>query len=251
MGALCLGVAASSGASGLPTLEVAPDVSISSERFHADAVTDLRAQIQSWLEASFQRGGQRVQLELLGSWSMSDLSWPDVVVRVQRSKRDRAGTMIDLTVCPAQQVGCAASEAGSLRYRVQTLSPVWVLTGPYIKGDTPSCEGLRQTWRVQKQDGAQTSWQGACDSLAVMRIRHPLQPGDVLKATDVMPAGGVIDKQDTLVIARLGGVEIQAKGMALADARVGQQVPVRLNGQAHVVHGVVSAPGVVRVMEGL
>lgn len=251
IGALSACVAAFAGGLSKPPADAVLDVPHSSKRFHADSLQALRAQIQLWLEASYKQEGLQVQSEFVGAWRVADLPLPEVEVSVQRGKRDHSGTTIDLIACAVQQPECSTGTAPALRYRVQAMSPVWSLTGPYLKGDVLSCEGMRQTWRVQKADEPQAAWQGSCDSLAEMRARRPLQPGDVLKVSDVMPSGGVLDKQDTLVIARLGGIEIQAKGMALADARVGQQVPVRLSGQANVVHGVVSAPGVVRVLEGL
>jgi len=69
--------------------------------------------------------------------------------------------------------------------------------------------------------------------------------------SDVAPEAAVQAQQVATVTSRLGNIEIQAKGIALADAQIGQRVPIRLNGQTQVIMAVVTAPGQVRVWEGM
>lgn len=250
MTALCFGSFSPAYAAGdMPSRGV--DVPGSVAEFRANDLTALRDQLQSWLVQTFRNEGVVVRGEVLGEWGLNVSVLPDVAVRVHRKLLASGNWQLDLTLCPAVDQLCQAASRALIRYRVRELTKVWVVAGELKKGDALVCGALRREWRDTRSRGTNANWQEACEALAGWRARHPLQAGDVLKSTDLMPQDGVIEKDVAQVITRLGNIEIQAKGMVLADARVGQQVPVRLTGQTNVVQCVVVAPGVVRVMEGL
>lgn len=219
--------------------------------FRANDLPTLRDQLQSWLLQTFRDEGVEVRGDIVGEWGLSASVLPDVAVRVHRKPAAPGSWQLDLSLCSVADGRCRSESRAMIRYRVRALTKVWVVTGGWRKGDALACDGLRHDWRDAQSVGPDGNWADTCEALSGWRARHPLQPGDVLKRADLMPQEGVMEKDMAQVVTRLGAIEIQAKGMVLADARVGQQVPVRLTGQTNVVQCVVISPGVVRVMEGL
>lgn len=221
------------------------------EIFRANDLAMLRAQLQSRLLQAFRDEGTEVRAELIGEWGLTTAMLPDVAVRMHRRSATKGRWQIDMAVCSAVEGHCRAGSPAMIRYQARALTSVWVVTGGWKKGDALACDGLRRDWRDVQSIGTSGDWGDSCEALSAWRARRPLQPGDVLKKTDLMPREGVMERETARVIAHFGGIDIQTKGMVLSDARVGQQVPVRLNGQATVVQCVVISPGVVRVMEGM
>lgn len=236
----------------------AAEPEVLSTRVHADSVVALHEQIKAWLAASFgsqdAAGTARTLVDSQGTWGLDQALLPDVVARVLSRQYERGAWEFSLELSPVSDAA-APSRPAVARYRVSLLAPVWVVTGAVRKGDALSCQVLQQDWRPDGGNRAahaiHANWQGACEALMGSQARRPLQPGDVLKTADIASAAAILGQREAVVVTRQGAIEIQAKGMALADAQVGQRVPVRLNGQDHVVHGVVSAPGVIKVTEGL
>lgn len=221
------------------------------EAFRANDLATLRDQIQARLLQIFRDEGKEVRVDFIGDWGLTTAMLPDVAVRMHRRFSALGRWQIDATVCSEVEGRCRAEPQAMVRYQVRALTRVWVVTGGWKKGDALACDGLRRDWRDVQSIGTSGDWGDSCESLSGWRARRPLQPGDVLKKTDLMPPEGVMERDTARVIAHFGGIDIQTKGMVLSDARVGQQVPVRLNGQATVVQCVVISPGVVRVMEGM
>jgi flagella basal body P-ring formation protein FlgA len=226
---------------------------------HISSIPGLHEQLKAWLatglEAEAGTGAVRTQVESLGAWGLDPSLLPDVVARVQSRQYVRGAWELNVSLSPASEAVRHIKPA-VVRYRVSLLAPVWVLTGAVRKGDSLSCQLLQQDWRTEGMaskggDALHVNWHGACNALAGSQARRPLQPGDVLKTADIAAVTAIWGQQEAMVVARQGGIQIEAKGMALADAQVGQRVPVRLNGQDRVVQGVVSAPGVIKVTEGL
>jgi flagella basal body P-ring formation protein FlgA len=69
-----------------------------------------------------------------------------------------------------------------------------------------------------------------------------------LMALNVTKPAAVQEQQAAVVTAQLGSVQVQGAGVVLSDAEVGQMVTVRMNGQAAVIQGLVTAPGRVQVV---
>ena len=228
---------------------------------HASSISALHEQLKAWiatgLEAEAGTGtvAVRTQVESLGAWGLDPSLLPDVLARVQSRQYVRGAWELNVSLSQASEA-IRQIKPAVVRYRVSLLAPVWVVTGAVRKGDSLSCQLLQQDWRTDGMasrggHALHVDWHGACTALVGTQARRPLQPGDVLKTADVAAVTAIWGQQEAVVVARQGSIEIEAKGMALADAQVGQRVPVRLNGQNRVVHGVVSAPGVIKVTEGL
>lgn len=216
---------------------------------HADSLPVLQMSLQAWLQQSFAEAGQAVQIEALGAWGMQPAWLPDVRASIVEQVRTNSAWQVTVSLAPSTNPDGAADMAATYRFKALELKPVWVAAVPLSKGDDVSCSHVRLESRVVK--GTAASWQGGCEALQGQRMRHALSPGDAVMVRDVAFVGAVTEHQEAIVTSRLGNVEVQALGMALADAQVGQRVPVRLNGQKTVIQAVVTAPGQVQVIEGL
>lgn len=216
--------------------------------FRADSLRSLNEQLKAWLLDVFQTQGKSVAIEAQGAWGLTKAWLPEVNVAIQEQIRTKDGWQVALSVLPADAM-VAKPKAASVKFKVFELQPVWLAAAAIRKGDEASCSLLRQDKRLRRAPAE--TWQGDCAGLSGLRMRHALQPGDILMAKDIGPASAVQDQQETMVITRLGRVEIQAKGRALADAQIGQKVPVLMVGQGSVIQAVVTAPGTVQVIEGM
>jgi flagella basal body P-ring formation protein FlgA len=76
-----------------------------------------------------------------------------------------------------------------------------------------------------------------------------LLPGDALRAEDVGDPPDVSARNPVNVRVVEGAIRLEQSGVALADARIGERVPVRLDGSRQQVQGRVIAANVV-VVEG-
>lgn len=76
---------------------------------------------------------------------------------------------------------------------------------------------------------------------------RPLGAGDVLRASDVGSAPAVSLQGSVRLRVTVGQVRVERAGTALADARIGEQVLVRLNGSQQAVRGVVVDRNVVEL----
>jgi len=189
-----------------------------------------------------------VQVDQQGTWGLRSEWLPNVRAEITSQTRTREGWMVTVSLT-GLGVSAGAKSDSQARFKVTELFAAWAAVVPLHKGDAISCGQLKQIQRAVRP--GQSTWNGACESLSSMRMRHRLQPGEILMDSDVALGAAIQAQQVATVTTRLGGIEIQAKGIALADAQIGQSVPVRLNGQVQVLHAVVTAPGQVQVLEGM
>lgn len=216
---------------------------------HASTLTELTAKIQRWLQDRFTAEGADVRLRPVGTWGLDERALPDVAIQVERRQRLPDGWQVDLRLEQANQSTDKLVSAASARFRAIDLVPVWVAAISLKPGDTLSCSALRLDKRPSLS--ASATWTGDCGAALGLRLRHALQPGDVLSKADLAEPGAVLLNQEAIVITRLGGIEIQTKAMVLADGYLGQRVPVRLQGQDQTIQATVIAPGTLQVLEGL
>ncbi len=81
-------------------------------------------------------------------------------------------------------------------------------------------------------------------------LLRTLAAGDTVRQTDVGPPPDVAAFGALKVRIVVGSVMVEKAGVALADGRVGDEVPVRLAGSARQLNGRVAARGLVRVESG-
>lgn len=225
-----------------PTLE-----QVVTARTAGDLLQALRPWVAARLQAQMGAGQEPPQVEPLGGWR-----WPANVASADRWRVSwqpavaRQGDwLVTLRAVPEQAEGPAVE----LRFVAREHQVVWRVGMPLKKGDAIDCTLLNRDTRVQRQ--GPRVWQGGCESLSGLVARRPLAVGEVLTQSDVGPRPAVQREQAVQVSSRSQGIVIQARGMALADASVGQRVPVRIAGHDRVLQATVTAPGELQIMEGM
>lgn len=202
--------------------------------------------LQPWVAAHLQAQVGAVQVEPIGGWrwpkSASANRWR---ITWQPAEARQSDWLVALHATPDGTDGPGVD----LRFVGRAQQLVWRLLTPMLKGDAIGCSDLRQDNRVKRSDAR--IWQGRCEALAGLVARRPLTAGDVLTESDVGPKPAVQSQQAVQVWSRSQGIVIQARGQALADASIGQRVPVRISGQSSVLQATVMAPGELQIMEGM
>lgn len=212
---------------------------------------ELLQALRPWVAAHLrsQLGQGQVEVEPLGGWrwpakaASTDrwrVSWQPAVAR-------QGDWLVTLRAVPEQ----ADAQAVDVRFVAREHQAVWRVGMPLKKGDAIDCTLLKQDTRVQRQ--GPRVWQGGCETLSAQGLvaRRPLAVGEVLTQSDVGPRPAVQREQVVQVSSRSQGIVIQARGLALADASVGQRVPVRIAGHDRVLQATVTAPGELQIMEGM
>lgn len=215
----------------------------------ASTSAELLQALQPWVTSHLQAQVGAVQVEPLGGWR-----WPNRLGSVNRwrvtwqpAQARQGGWLVALHA--VRDGGGDAAPGVDVRFIGRTQQVVWRLRTPVQKGDVIACSALSQDKRVTRSDVR--VWQGPCESLPAFVARRPLAAGDVLTESDVGSKPDVHSQQAVQVWSRSQGIVIQALGQALADATVGQRVPVRIAGQSSVLQATVMAPGELQIMEGM
>lgn len=207
---------------------------------------ELMQALQPWVTAHLRTQVGLVQVEPLGEWR-----WP-----VKRISADRWRVtwepavarqhdwLVSLRAMPEQADG----KVVEVRFLAREQQVVWRVLMPVRKGDAIDCEALRQDIRVHRS--GRVAWQGDCAALSGLVARRPLSVNEVLLDGDLGPKPAVEREQAVQIWTRSQGIVIQARGQALADASVGQRVPVRIAGHDGVLQATVMAPGELQIMEG-
>jgi len=205
---------------------------------------ELEVHLARWLQAEFEQAGSHVQAELIGSWGGLPQTLTNVRASIARQTKVPDGWQVSLMVLAIGQEG--VENKVDFRFKVRSLHPVWVALASMRKGERLTCQQFQQAQRSGKP--AAMAWQLPCESLEGLQLRKPLAAGDVLMALNVTKPAAVQEQQAAVVTAQLGSVQVQGAGVVLSDAEVGQMVTVRMNGQAAVIQGLVTAPGRVQVV---
>lgn len=213
----------------------------------ASTSAELLQALQPWVTSHLQAQVGAVQVEPLGGWR-----WPTRPSSVNRwrvtwqpAEARQGGWLVTLRAVRQGDVGPGVD----VRFFGRAQQVVWRLRMPVQKGDAIACSALRQDMRVKRSDAR--IWQGPCESLSALVARRPLAAGEVLTESDVGPQPAVHSQQAVQVWLRSQGIVIQARGQALADASIGQRVPVRIAGQSSVLQATVMAPGELQILEGM
>ncbi len=235
-------MAANDGAAQLPPLE---------QVVTARTPADLLKALQPWVAAHLQAQAGPVQVQAIGGWH-----WPAAGARAERwrvtwqpAMARRDDWLVSLNAVPDQADSLADADAVAVRFVGRPMQAVWRMRAPLKKGDAFDCALLSEDTRAPSQ--GTRPWQGRCEELAGLVARRPLGAGEVLTQSDVGPRPAVEREQAVHVLSRSQGIVIQARGQALADASVGQRVPVRIAGHDRVLQATVTAPGELQIMEGM
>jgi flagella basal body P-ring formation protein FlgA len=144
----------------------------------------------------------------------------------------------------------AAAAAGPLRatLAVRLQRPVWIAQRRLRKGSRVSCGDfaaeLRQVSGAQRE-ALPTTCEIAPDAVAL----HDIAAGEALHLNDVGRAPDVLIGVPVQVSASNGGINVTTMAIALADARVGDQIDVRLQHPARTLRTRVIARGAVQLAD--
>lgn len=112
------------------------------------------------------------------------------------------------------------------------------------KGSQVSCEDFSATWRDVVHGLAPADCRDTPRSVALRDIAA----GDVLRAGDVGPSPDVLSGAPVQVSASTGGITVTALATALADARVGDTLDVRLQRPERTLRARVTARGAAELL---
>ncbi len=223
-----------------PMQSVAADAAPKLEHdFTVASASDLMTQLGAWIEAHEQRLSRDVAVTPAGAWRLpenvsgtfhADLSWRSV-------DQHHRHALIGLKAVNGQPAGSTTE----VRFAVEDVARVWVTTSALTKGGAVDCTTVTAERRPVSR--ARAAWQGDCASASGLQVQRSLDRGDVVRMSDVGTPPDVKQDSEASVAVDVGVIRIDARGIALADGRLGEDIPVRLLGQGKVVRATVIAPG--------
>jgi flagella basal body P-ring formation protein FlgA len=145
------------------------------------------------------------------------------------------------------RVACARNAVWSLNVPVEVrrTQPVLVLKRAVGRGEALSALDVIVETRVLP--GLASPFVGRIEDLQGRVTRRPVPAGAALTADALGPVLLIKRGQRVMLAATTAGIEVQAPGLALADAGPLQRVRVQNLNSLKVVEGVAENPGVVRV----
>jgi flagella basal body P-ring formation protein FlgA len=206
--------------------------------FEAEDPDTLSSAVLAWVQQQISTTMPDVNLQSLGVWGWSKHShgtWK--VLKVVQPHRE--GRPI-YTITLASAANGATASTLSVQVLMRQMVPVWQTTEAVRKHQPITCDNLTP---ARKLDAPSLSWQGNCNSLVGLVAKRHLSRGMVLTEADLTPPPTVQAMQTAIVTTRINAVSIEAQAEVLADANVGESVPVRLQGQPKVLRAKVIAPG--------
>jgi len=215
----------------------------------ARSPAELLQALQPWVAVRLQAQLARVHVTPLGAWR-----WPAQTalperwrVNWQPAVMTQGAWLVSLQAVPEHDT----QPVVDVRYLAREQEAVWRVSAPLRKGDAIGCHALSQGTRLQAH-GSRV-WQGECEALSNqgLVVRRSLSVDEVLMLSDVGPRPAVLRDQTVHVLSRSQGIVVEASGLALADAMVGQQVPVRIPGHDRVLQATVMAPGQLQIKEAM
>lgn|GEM_PF-3518546 len=184
--------------------------------------------------------GRPVRVEVLGAW-VAAVRLP-ARYRWSSAMTDQSPGSRVMTVRFVPETAPGSEPGAEVRLRLRDLSPAWVVRTALQVGQPVPCEALEERL-VPASAGHGVRWSGACDALTGRQARRPLAQGDILMSSDLRLPPAVSRLSKVLLKAVQGPIEIEVTALALHDADVGQQVPVRPEGALQSVMALVVAPG--------
>ena len=139
-----------------------------------------------------------------------------------------------------------AARAVGVTLRLALRAPQWCARAPMAAGESLASAGFARCV-VPVRHAAQVDTAGA--PLPEGRLRRALHAGDVLAANDVAGDDVALAGDPIVVHYRAGIVELESRGTLLADARVGDQVRVRIGAAAQPAIGRLAGERLVELEE--
>jgi flagella basal body P-ring formation protein FlgA len=123
---------------------------------------------------------------------------------------------------------------------------VWLASRRLRKGSKVACADFsleRRDIRAVPQSALPVSCELGADVVAL----HDIAARDVVQSVDFGAAPDVAAGAPVRVSVVNGPISVSTTAIALADAKVGDQIPVRLNRPVRTLKGRVTAPGAVQL----
>ena len=183
-----------------------------------------------------------VQVEVLGAWVAAArlparYRWSSVMT-------DQPPGARVMSVRFEREEAKGREPDAEVRLLLRNLSPAWIVRTALQVGQPVPCDAL-EARLVPESAGRGVRWSGACDALTGRQARRPLAQGDILMHGDLRLPPAVPRLSRVVLKTVQGPIEIEVAALALHDADVGQQVPVRPEGARQSVMALVVAPGAV------
>jgi len=125
---------------------------------------------------------------------------------------------------------------------------VWIAARRLRKGSAVSCADLTPQSR-DLRDLPKRPLTGPCEVAAEMVALRDISPRDVIRSADIGIAPDVAAGAPVRVSVAAGGISVTTSAVALADARVGDRVDVRLPKPTRVLKTRVIGPSAVQLMD--
>jgi len=140
------------------------------------------------------------------------------------------------------------SPALTITVAVPLLRDAWVATRKLARGSAVACTDLqlqRRDWRRVPP----AAWHTACDLAPATVALRDIGARDVVRRTDLGQAPDVAAGSVVRLHVLADGIRLSTTAMALADARVGDLIDVRLHHPPRTFRTRVTAPGAVQLAE--
>lgn len=145
-------------------------------------------------------------------------------------------------------VAAAAVPPARATLAVRLLRPVWIAKRRLRKGSRVGCGDfsteLRDIRKVQRG-----SLLTGCEFEPEVSAQRDIAPGDALRASDIGRAPDVVLGAPVRVSASSGSINVTTTAIALADARVGDQIDVRLQHPTRTLRTRVIGRGAVQIAD--
>lgn len=138
-----------------------------------------------------------------------------------------------------------------MRFTAHQQMVVWSLVSDLPKKTLLRCEHLVRGFKRASAVSGKPLQMARCEPSALGVLRHPISANTVLSKADILPDTATLRNEPTTLKVRVGGVVVEAQGQAMADALVGQTVPVRVEGLSATVNARMVAPGLASLSEGV
>jgi flagella basal body P-ring formation protein FlgA len=132
---------------------------------------------------------------------------------------------------------------------VTLLREVWVASRRLRKGSVVTCDDL-QVQRRDVRTAPARSLTHSCNIAPGSVALRDITVGDVLRGEDVGQALAVSSGTPVDLSVAVGAINVTIDAVALADARAGDEIEVRLQRPARILKARVTGPGSAKLVDG-
>jgi flagella basal body P-ring formation protein FlgA len=189
----------------------------------ADAVD---AAARGWLERSLAREHEQVAIEPASGREALALPAGAVELKPRACGREAPARRMCVRVDVVQDG--VTRKSIPVWFKVEARRKVLVASAPVAAGSVFDPRAFALELRdVAALNGAPLAPFAAGGRAGALRVRRPLDAGQVVLASDVGPTPAVARNQEVTIRVQAGAILVETPGVALADGRLGAMVRVR------------------------